>query len=367
MHERTEGALEGLTGLSLADLDASSLVVVLTVVGDALRLDIPLPAEVSKRLRDSLSEASVLDALGALTASVRTWSLPTMPQAEGDDPDVEWALRRRDEVESVLLAARRILLPRNVLVDRLEAAGRLAEALRGHDLSCGRQIARVDAERMLGERIVIVGARSWLDEVPWAEEPAEESGLESPEGMFGAATPSLRTLERYVVRGELRRWVETAAGRSPEVAEELEEMITTYRESRSAGVSFVARLWQSHRAAERAVQLDPPASLDRAAADEATLPTEATRELELGFLDPLDAEATLRVSRSELVLTVFEGSVALRELRFGEVVTTAAREGEWEARVRRDPSQPNAIFELRVTDTQGRTFEAPITVAPDHA
>jgi hypothetical protein len=372
IRERTEGALAGIEGLDLASLDPGSLVIVLTAVGDAMRLGIPLPSRLSHALRDVVSEAQVLAALDALTESVGQWSLPMTPSPEESDPGLEWALRRRDEVESVLLAARRTLLPRGRLVDESEQAARLGAAIEAHDLSCGGQVSRTEAELYLGERLELVDDPSWLDEVVWREAEVDPAaGIDDLPDLSEHTRPSLEHMEAYVVEGRLKRWIEAASARWPEVAEDTEDMIATYREHRST-VSLVARQWQAARrrtpGSEGAVvvTLDPPGPADRAAAaDETSELVEPVLEEDLGVLDPGDARASLRIAPSALELTVFAGQTPLSEVQLGDRhAEPPQRGGTWTVRVERDPNAAATSVSLRVVDTQGRAFEARIAIGP---
>lgn len=358
--EQTRGALAGFSELDLSGLEADGALVLLVTVGDALRLGLPLPRELVRRLDRSLAEDGVLAALDCLAASVKRWALPRHHNPDVEDHELEWAVRRRDEAESALLAARRLLLPRGILVDASPAAGRLRAALSEHDLGCGESVTRTDAELMLGDRVGLLEETPWLDTVGWAAEPSDEGNDVLPD-LRDQTFPSVKTLDRYVRRGKLKTWVEGAAARSDQVAQELREMIDGCRR---ADVHFSALRWNQLHPGP--VVLEPPGpAMLHAAAQEAGLPPEPTRTYELGSLDPVDADATLRVSSTELVLEVFEGETPLREVWLADVRASAPAVGHtWTALKTRDRARTDEVFVIGVVDSAGREFSVSITIAP---
>jgi hypothetical protein len=358
--EHTRGALAGFATLDLSGLEADGALVLLVTVGDSLRLGLPLPRELIRRLESSLAEERVLAALDCLANSIKDWALPRRHDPDVEDHELEWVVRRRDEVESALVAARRLLLPRGILVDASAAAERLRLALSQHDLGCGRGVTRTDAELMLGDRIGLLEETPWLDTIAWAPEPSDEAGEVLPD-LRGHAFPSVSTLHRYVRRGELKAWVEDAAARSQEVAEELREMIDG---SRRTDVHFIALRWNQLNPGP--VVLEPPGpAMLHAAAQEADLPPEPSRTYELGSLDPVDAVAALQISTTALVLEVFEGETPLREVRLGDARATAPAQGHtWTAFKARDRARSDEVFAICVVDSAGREFSVSITIAP---
>ncbi len=362
LREHTEAALAGAAELDLGRLDPGALLVVLAAIGDALRLGAPLSVELSQNVKRDLTMDHVLAAVEALTASVDAWSLPATV-GEGDvDPAVPWALRGRDEVESVLVAARRVLLPRGRLVDTTEQAERLRTAVGRHDLSCSRTLTRARAEALLGDRRELIDARSWLDDVAWADEPADSGGRPFTSDDAANVPPDLRTLEGYVVEGRLGPRVERAAAHSADVAEDLEMMIATYREHGQV-VSLTALRWLRARGAatKRApLVLHAPEVIDRAAAADTSTVEESTAEIPLGLLAPLDVVARLLLGARSVTLRVYPGEVGLREVRLGVSVATVPVVGNtWSVTIPREASE---LLELRVVDQQGRIFEETITL-----
>lgn len=364
MHRQTRAALEGVASADLGTIDSTALVLVLTVVGDAVRLGLQLPAALTSSMKHQLAEAHVLAALATTADSVEAWSLPTLLD-EDDDPGLEWALRRRDEVESIRTAARRAMLPRGVFIDASPEAKRVESALRGKDLTCGSQVKRSDAERMLGDRLAFVDERSWFEQLPWvAEDSLEETGpeLEAIDG----ARPSLESLELFVVEGKLGRWVRSAAAKSPELAEELEEMIDSYLEAVPTGVSYSAQRWRAQRAsgpdkareeAARVVPIRlraPKVEVRRAAASVPELPKEPSLTYELAELSEVDAVATLMITPTKITLQIFEGTRALREVRLGHQTIQQPTTGHtWIVELDRHTVTSDAVLIFSVLDQHG--------------
>lgn len=363
---QTESALAGAATLSLPGTDASTLVAVLTAAGDALRLDLPLPVELSRALDRQLSAQDIAEALKALAASVDEWTLPASAQGELDH-GLEWALHRRDEVESVLLAARRILLPRGALVDATPEAETLRTAIAKHDLSCGRTLTRSRAERILHIRAELIDAHPWLDDIDWAEEAADDAPIAplNPE-LASAVAPDLATMEGFIKHGRHQRRIEIAAAASPEVAEDLEDMVETYREQ---GVlpSLAAFRWLRARRGARTspLSLHVPRIVERAAAADAQHSvTESNIELSLGALAPLDAVARLLVTTREVTLLVYPGDTAVKEVRFGGITAKPPESGNtWSVTATRESAEQ--IFVLHVVDELGRAFEESLTLQAD--
>lgn len=366
LQERTYGALEGATTLELAELDPSALLVVMTAVGDALRLGIEIPAELRRKLDRSVSEAHILRAIDALTESVGRWSLPQHPLAAEPDHGLEWAVRRRDESESVIVAARRMLLPRGILVDASDNAHALEAAISKHEFGCGGRVSREAAEEMLGERNVLLDGRTWLDDVAWGPDEVAHAPDDEVVIPAGIVRPSIELLAAYVVEGRLRKWIEAEAAASNELAEELSEMIATYRAA-GGPVSFVARKWQAANSADSAGVIrfgGAGAVTKKAAASGGARLEDPKVQYELGVLDPLDAQASLAVTAQEVRLTVFAGKLALSSVELdGAFADPPARGGTWTVALPRPPSERPLV--VRVKAEPGRSFEATIAVGSD--
>ena len=371
MHALTQGALEGLEGQTFSTMDPQALALSLTVIGDGVRLGVHLPLALSQRASREITQTQIEAAFDELTAEVGGWTLPRRVSEEEDDPTLEWTLGRRDEIESVITAARRIFLPRGVLIDRSTNLQALFAALTLKDLTCGGQLRRSDAERLLGARCELLGDDSWLEGLAWAAEPvdaSEPAGLTDAErALVDQGAPTLDAMVEFVTNGELATWVLGAANRSSEVAEELADVITTYREH--GHVCLAARRWERDhdKAAGRATSADavvylrPRLPEKLAASSSEQLPTDDVETIELGRLAPLDAAARFILTNRDVTLKVFVGEVALREVSFDGASAALATDGHaWIVTVPWAPNDRRSAA-LRVLDAQGRTFEVDIS------
>lgn len=368
---QTLGALQGLEGTSFSGLSVDALLTVLAVTGDAIRLGLTLPQAMGPELR-SVAQIAIHAAIQALANEATTWSLPDAHREGTEDPQLEWAISQRDQIESVLLAGRFALLPRGVVLDAAPEVAHLRATLGHVDFSCGATVSRAEADIMLGERIALVRGRSWLDDVAWRAEPAEEGSLSTGtvEAIAATTAPGDQALEAYVVRGELAVWIEGAAARSEEVAENLESMVETYREMK-APVGLVARRWMNARASRgggsapasggaKVHMFDPPArDLARAAADGSGVPAANRAEHVLGKLAPLDATAELLVTASDVTIEVTEGETALEDVSLAGVAAKKVDEHTWAVTVPRS----TGVLALRVVDGAKRTFEDSLEIS----
>jgi hypothetical protein len=385
-HAQVDAALDGLRGIALGDLEPGALLLALRVLGDALRLgvDVPTPA---LRAAEALPDAAFRAAFRALVEETATWTLPVEPGPDEDYPTYDWAIRRRDEAESVVVAARRILVPRGTLLDELEEARAFDATIMLRDFTCGGRRWRADAERALGERVALATPGSWVEELPElgrGEETAEGAGAatdgaeEAARESLPAMAPSDESVDAYITGGVLVVWVEGAAQRSPAFAEELEAMIDAGLACH-ATVGLTARRWLrarkglagparplSHEASgrvERApirIAAVPPLRLAAADTDDAILAPQ--RIVELGTLYPLDVVAHLMVSAEAATLRVSPAAgLTVRRVQFGSAVALAAdAEGFWRV------TTPNTgePLDLRVEAADGRVFEETVALDP---
>jgi hypothetical protein len=373
MEELTEGGLAGLAELPLGELDAQGLILVLTVIGDALRLAMPVPSPLAERASREVSQGGVELALEALLEEVHGWALPAALHDE-DDPTLAGTLRRRDEVESFFFGTRRVLLPRGVVIEATSTAKALRDALAQLDLGCAGTVSRGAAERLLGARRELAGERSWLDDVRWAPEPVAAASREPTDELSHEAAaelahtlaiPSFDTLVRYATRGHLAKWVESAAARSPEVAEDLLDVVRTYDEQ-CAPLSLKALVWaRSHAVGTQApVVLSVRRPLERlAAADESQLPPDEAIQHPLGALDPVDAEASLTVRAREIALSVFPGEKPLASVIFDGRAASREEGGHtWSVSLPHEAGARRTLT-LTVVDLDGARFDATFELA----
>lgn len=256
IRDQVEAALGALEKGGLTDLPADSLAAALTLMGDALRLELPMPVAL-RREADALPLDQLRAALLVLGEDVGRWSLPAVVDPD-DDPALAWAIRRRDEIESAVLALRRILVPRGIFEGDIEEMTRLDERLAKTDLTCGGQVTRERADRCLEDRISLDGADAWMSVFPEAE-AAPDSDVDEGElkalGNAGARVvqPSDAVVDEYVRRGALAKWVEASAAASADFAGVLESSITS---PGARTVSIAALRWiRQHERKTGAIRL----------------------------------------------------------------------------------------------------------------
>lgn len=376
-HRQLRAALDGLRELALADLEPAALLVALTIVGDAIRLGVEVPHPVM-RAAEALTDDALRDAFRALCDETATWSLPVEPDPTGDLSVYAWAVRRRDEAESVIVAARRVLVPRGTLPDELEEVRAFDAVLMLRDFTCGQRLRRTDAERALGERVILATPGSWVEALPdleHAEERIEEAEEATGEPL-PFTMPSDASVDAYVTKGRLAAWIEGAARRSPAFAEELEAMIDASLAAGATLMSLRALRWLSERPgraragkpgavpAKRApvrIAAVPPAALAAADRDEALVAPQRT--VRLGALDPLDVEASLTVSAEAATLRLYPArGLDLASVQLGSAVSRAAdAEGIWCVTV---PTTDQPL-DLRIEACDGRVFEETIALEPE--
>jgi hypothetical protein len=362
LHVETKAALRDLqANLPRGAVDPALLATPLARIGDALRLGLKVPAPVMQWAL-GLKLGDLAGALGAVRGEVRTWSLPEPGAVVEDDPTLAFAVRRRDEAESVQIGVLRLCLPKGIVPGALEGFAALRAALADFDARLHVVVSRSRVEELLGARAALLGARSWtagLREEP-AEAAAGEGRLEWNEAML-SAPPSDEVVTRYVSDGALARYVEGFAAKSRAFAEELAAVIDGLLEQRES-VGLAARRWRKHAAGFPVVS--DPASLPvrpalRLAA--ATEPVSAEQHEErLGQLVPLDAEGRIVCTARTATLWVYPGQMPLSRVEFGGVVAEAPEAGgDWrvEVPVRDEP------MALRVVAGSGEAFEIELRLA----
>lgn len=367
---RTVASLEGLRGVRTDALDAGALLVVLNVLGDALRLGVPIPSPLWRPL-DGVGIEKLGQAFVNLLAEAGTWRFPA-PGNEDDEAVFRWSIQRRDEVESVVLGARRLLLARGTTLDDVEEWRALDAVLRLRDVTSGGARGRAEIEEALGERAAFATGTSWVANLPELDDRAEERPAgrrEADGGELPTSPPSDEAIESYLRLGHRAASIERLASNEAAFAEELEAMIDAALEV-GMSVGLVARRWRRSRSAPPAAGTEvvasfaaPAPSLARAAADEDDEELEEAREEHvLGRLAPLDCEAVLILSAGQVAIDVFEGATRLREVRLGQEVASAPTEGRvWHISLPR----ADGTIQLVVTDAEGHSFQDLLAIRSD--
>ena len=142
----------------------AALVAVLTIIGDAMRLGLDVPSPIVGAAEE-LNDETFRRAFLALREETATWSLP-VDAGPGDDlSQYAWAVRRRDEAESVVVATRRVLAPRGTLPNELEEVRAFDAFLVLSDFTCGGRLGRADDASVRRRRLdhgVVPPAAPWV-------------------------------------------------------------------------------------------------------------------------------------------------------------------------------------------------------------
>jgi hypothetical protein len=150
LREKTAACLDTLASMPIGALDSDGLCVLLQVVGDAIRLGVPIPSAAHARF-DDVDTHRILYALTDAAQEPPSWTLPR--DLSDSDPHLDWALRRRDELESVIVGARRALIPRGVLPDSMPQYNALRISLASIEWALKlSHLSYAATLRMLGER-----------------------------------------------------------------------------------------------------------------------------------------------------------------------------------------------------------------------
>ena len=325
----------------------------LAMIGDALRVEIDLPAPI----RAWMKTVPVSDLAGALVAKLsESWSLPEVVRDE--DPALAEVVRRRDEGESVLIAARRICVPRGIQADALPELAALSAVLLTTDEALAELLSRADVARLLETRAFL--------EPLWADTFPERAATDSPrdEGALPSAlpvTPSDETVARYVAHGALPKVVEGVASMNLEFAEQLAACIDAAKADGDA-IAFVARRWRKQAPAR--AEYDPllfSAPAVRLAAADGTDNREPVRIVHLGTLPSVDAEVRMEITPRTVRIQVFPGARSLASVELGATAITAPdAAGNWQV----EAALPGGAVPFRVVATDGARFDDDLRFAP---
>lgn len=360
----TEAALGGLADtLQGGEVPAALLPIPLARVGDALRLRLAVPGPVG-RWADGLSQQDLQGALGSLIDEASSWRLPggESPSAEGD-PILAFALRRRDETESVRHAVRRICLPKGLDPYELTEFAALDSVLALLDVNMSAILSRADVVRLLGTRAAM--QPTWADGFRDApiERAEHRAGSDDrwPEAIRHIV-PSDEVVTRYVTRGALSRYVEGVAAANEAFVQDLAACIDAVLAARE-DVGLVARRWRK-RAPVKATT-DPlrlaVVPLVRLAAATSTESAIAKTVLRLGELAPTDAEGRLEVTSRDVTVHIYPGEKVIQRVELGSAVATAPNDsGSW---ILVAPL-PEASLRLRVIAADGSEFAEDLHFAP---
>lgn len=384
-----EDALRELERVPRAPWDAAFAAMVVEPIGDALRLELPVPTALLEWIEGwtarELDEVATLIRAGLDRARV--------PPSFEDDLDLAAladVVRRRDLAESARLALQRASLgrTRRIPLTALPELRGLAEQLHVLDELLAKTAAPELLDAVLEDRRPLSLGRPWPSHLH-APAPSTQAELRDTStldlGALGPAPAELgppdEVVANYVARGSHRSWVEgfAALESTGELARRLLETIDAFLDPAiDEPVSLVARAWASRVRAPRVAgsssgrrasatttascRLAVLAPQRRAASPSSGLEPRAPRELDLGRLSPADAHAQLTVGEDHLELRV-ASETGLTTLRLGDHEATAQPHGIWAITV----GVTEAPMLLVAEDAAGDRFEATLVfeVAPE--
>jgi hypothetical protein len=321
--------------------------------GDALRLGVALPMALRRRLH-----ALSLETLRQISEDSQR-DLGDPPAWVGDDdPGFAFALRQRDEIESVRVGLQRIALAHGLATNELDAIASLGDALERYDVGLAAVIDRGRAELTLGERMQLQAGDGWLVRLPHRDAPTVPVDIaQDPAWTPGSVTPE--ALAAWATRGtgasHVERWAE-----APEHARELRSLLEGLT-AVGAQVGLVPRRWLRRLESgsdEVTLAVRPLVALAAATHDEREQPL---RRVELGELSPVRAVATLVARASDSTVIVRSEPGDVRRVQLGDEECEAPDErGRWTVRV----AVPHGPIVLVVEGGHGQTFRCTLVIAP---
>jgi len=358
LHSEIRAALLGLEGTLQGDGAPPELLLVpLARAGDALRADIDLPPRLRTWLR-ALPAPELGAALDVQRGEIGEWHVPARFSLE--DHMLSFTLRRRDEAESVRMAAASAALSSRTVPASIPGFKELGEALINFDHELAGTVSRQSAEAMLGTRAALQEPRGWTSRLPDDAEraaPSDMPGLDLDE--LASQPMSDEAVEAWISEGRLNRLVEQKAANDSEFRAELGELIDQLREDRQQ-VGLVARRWarpNTHAPIEYPVR-PAIAAVAGAGGDPAAV---SRTDTDLGRLSPVPARARLVCTVQYAILTVYAARDLIRSVRFADrEITAPDADGAWRIQI---PLE-DAPVDLRVVSAAGEEFTAKLVIAP---
>jgi len=342
-----EGTLHG--GRAAPEL----VLIPLSKVGDALRAEIELSRSVRTWLR-VLPEQELGAALDAQREEAGEWRVPV--RVSGDDPGFAFTIRRRDEAESVCIAAARSAFARQLVPGSVHGFKELGDALIAFDQRLATVATRGDVEAMLGTRAALQAPQGWTSRLPEDSRgaaPRQTSEHDLSVERMCSEPLSEEAISAWISHGRLSKLVEGRAARDPGFRDELTRMIDMLL-AHHEQVSLVARRWAG------LCEYPVPPQLAAAAAvvgsEASSVPSTDT---DLGRLSPLPARARLLCTAHQATLRVYADPGTLRSVRFGSGETTSPdASGAWSVEI---PIE-NEPVELQVVGASGEEFRATLVL-----
>ena len=363
---QVEGALAGWTGQLAEPMPADAAALLFEVVGDATRLGVRVPKDISAWLADR-PRGELEAAIAALRPQLAELDLP----ATLEDPDamdtLAVSVRRRDGFESAVAGLTRTALVRGYAPVQLSGWEGLMGALGVYDARLAEVADAESVWQALDERTLLLEGEGWLDRAFRARASAESDRPEATESLGvtlpddpEAPLPPAEFLHDFCTQGLHHGFIMRRSERDSELREAVAETIDALLDA-GEEVAFVAMRWrQSQKGASTGGAMVwqgapiPVISLGlvRAAAQTEEM---STIRRPLGALAPLDAEAQVVHDGRGWRLEIFEGTDPIADvLVAGRAVARPASVAEpWsvEIPVHKEP------FKVVVRSSNGRAFE----------
>ena len=209
-----EAAFEGLSGVEDLPQEGDGALIILEVMGDALRFGFPIP----KKIQDWSRSVGLESVLERATQDVKAWPIP---QALVDETSF-W-VQLRDGMESIRVA---IFLISWELLDLPRGMGDLDLALKAYDGELVKAGTSAEAILCLGNRVDLLGENSWVDAFP--EGPDVPEGPEVPMPFIPPEwlpIPSDSVVVAYASQGKFRAYIEGFAAKRPDFSRDLRDLL----------------------------------------------------------------------------------------------------------------------------------------------
>ncbi|MDP3277927.1 MAG: hypothetical protein Q8Q09_22270 [Deltaproteobacteria bacterium] len=351
LHDHLRSTLDELAASDIA-MTAPGASLLVQQYGDALRAGITVPTALRKRLH-----SANLETLRALAEEAEHDVEPAPSSVDPfDDPTVEFVLRARDQLESVLVGLRRIALVHGLVSDEFDPIYSLAQALARFDEQASKHLARNRVEQLIAERMSFQAGDGWL-----ARYPHRDAVVDRPEVTLHAETfrPTSEQLTHWATQGVGAHRIEAWA-KDDEATLEATALLEALDAER-VPLSLNALRWS--RAQKRLAQIEwaarPKASL--AAATGTIHDATQTRTIDLGQLGDTRAVGRLIVTAAKTTLRVRAERSAVRSVQFGDRTTSEPDARDlWSV----DLDAPHGPVELVVTSANGESFRCTIVIGP---
>jgi len=342
IRDQVTSSLSAISRQTFEPFDASVAALVITTLGDALRIGATVPHS----LFDQLSRVSE-DQLGAAI----NHAIEGLKSSPISVASIQEAVGERDLAESFQIGLVRTCLARGSISEMLPGFVAFKLIRTELDELLDQQVTQQRAEQLLGQRRWLLTGSDWTRRLrsDSTDDVAEiDSTTALPLDASSSFEPTVTVVDSYIRLGIARKWVEDFAANNDDFRDRLRELIAALHEAEE-DVSLLAWKWWRGTApvpvAKRVTKRLAAASGDI---------RRTRRMIRLGRLDPISAEANLTIDDSDIVLNVFEQPGTIKRIEFGGTSTTnIGTDSTWTVRV----ASSQAAMLLRVEDVRGQTFE----------